>query len=64
MTNDDESTVLAMTVERLGKDFPDRSRVEIATAVVDAWDHVVTGRPVPDPDGAERSARSRLSAPA
>jgi hypothetical protein len=63
MTHDDDSAVLAVMVERLGREFPDRSHVEVATAVVDAWDRAVrrTGH---GPDSRERSARCRLSTPA
>ncbi|HEX6246299.1 MAG TPA: hypothetical protein VFZ64_00390 [Nocardioidaceae bacterium] len=51
----DDSGVIASVAQHLGAEFPDRSPLQILTAVLDAWDHAVG-----DPTGVARSARARL----
>ncbi|MGH3333294.1 MAG: hypothetical protein ACRDPJ_18495 [Nocardioidaceae bacterium] len=59
----EDSGAVAPLVERLRRELTDRSVIEIATAVVDATDHLRFRNDV-DPGSVERSARVRLSRPA
>jgi hypothetical protein len=56
--NTDNSGAVAQVVQRLGLELPDRSPVQIISAVLDVWDHAVRG--VPAVETALASARARL----
>lgn len=58
----DDFGPVALVMERLLRELTDRSEIEIATAVLDAWDHprLSTGA---DQSSVEQSARARLSVP-
>lgn len=58
----DDFGPVALVMERLRRELTDRSEIEIATAVLDAWDHprLSTGA---DQGSVEQSARARLSVP-
>ena len=57
MDTDDTGTV-AQVVQRLGLELPDRSPVQIISAVLDVWDHALRGAPAVE--SAVVSARTPL----
>ena len=63
MSTIDDLGAIALVAQRLGQELTDRSTVEIATAVVEASDHLTPSGAGLDPGKVERSARVRLSAP-
>jgi hypothetical protein len=58
----DDFVTFERIVANLREEFPERSTIEIATAVLDASAHGVT-RAYAAPGSLERSARHRLAAP-